>query len=176
MLNWQNGSGGHLTGSFTFDADQGVLTSTASDLHFVSTSPDPILAGSFSFPFLPLDRDLSDATSLTIDISSVGAEFSIVGPTYVYSERFDPRGLGIPTTLSGLYGFEADQVAVYEDGTYRIDGSQGISLTLADNPTFTPSVPEPTTWALLIAGFGLVGFRLRRCRAAGLGLRSIQTA
>ena len=29
-----------------------------------------------------------------------------------------------------------------------------------------PGVPEPTTWAMLIAGFGLVGATLRRRRMA----------
>nr|WP_303812354.1 PEPxxWA-CTERM sorting domain-containing protein [Sandarakinorhabdus limnophila] len=30
------------------------------------------------------------------------------------------------------------------------------------------SVPEPSVWAMLIAGFGLVGFQARRRRIAAL--------
>lgn len=33
------------------------------------------------------------------------------------------------------------------------------------------SVPEPASWALLIAGFGLVGATLRRCRSVAAPLR-----
>lgn len=29
-----------------------------------------------------------------------------------------------------------------------------------------PAVPEPTTWALMLAGFGMVGFAMRRRRVA----------
>ena len=32
----------------------------------------------------------------------------------------------------------------------------------------TPSVPEPATWAMMLVGFGAVGFSLRRKRRAGL--------
>jgi hypothetical protein len=34
-----------------------------------------------------------------------------------------------------------------------------------DNETFSASVPEPATWALMIAGFGFAGSALRRRRA-----------
>jgi hypothetical protein len=30
--------------------------------------------------------------------------------------------------------------------------------------TFTPSVPEPATWAMMLLGFGAIGFQLRRRR------------
>jgi hypothetical protein len=33
--------------------------------------------------------------------------------------------------------------------------------------TLTPAVPEPGTWAMMILGFGFVGWRLRRAKAAG---------
>jgi len=37
------------------------------------------------------------------------------------------------------------------------------SLKISDNPVTAPgAVPEPATWALMIAGFGLVGAALRR--------------
>jgi hypothetical protein len=33
---------------------------------------------------------------------------------------------------------------------------------LAQNPNNTTVVPEPSTWALMILGFGMVGFASRR--------------
>jgi hypothetical protein len=32
--------------------------------------------------------------------------------------------------------------------------------------TLTPAVPEPGTWVMMILGFGFVGWRLRRAKAA----------
>jgi hypothetical protein len=34
----------------------------------------------------------------------------------------------------------------------------------AQLPTLTPPIPEPSTWAMLIAGFGAIGFAMRRQR------------
>jgi len=42
----------------------------------------------------------------------------------------------------------------------------GGSSVYADNFAFDTAVPEPTTWALLIAGFGAAGAMLRRSRTA----------
>jgi hypothetical protein len=44
-------------------------------------------------------------------------------------------------------------------------GLDNISFTISDLPA-GPSVPEPASWAMLIAGFGLVGAAMRRRRLA----------
>lgn len=49
--------------------------------------------------------------------------------------------------------------------TFGAIGGGGSSV-YADNFTFDSVVPEPTTWALLIAGFGASGAMLRRRRVA----------
>ncbi len=57
---------------------------------------------------------------------------------------------------------------------YSIDFGGTADLTGYDNITFgsdtpgNPGVPEPATWALLIAGFGLVGAAARRRRLANV--------
>lgn len=43
-------------------------------------------------------------------------------------------------------------------GISRGNGSYG------GQATFTPSVPEPSTWAMMLVGFGAVGFGMRRAR------------
>lgn len=42
--------------------------------------------------------------------------------------------------------------------------------TLQLTPTPTSAVPEPATWAMMIAGFGMVGAQLRRRRATTVAL------
>lgn len=51
---------------------------------------------------------------------------------------------------------------------YAIFGAQSAtgSSVYADNFTFDAAVPEPETWALMIAGFGGAGAMLRRRRVA----------
>ncbi|MBS0361328.1 MAG: PEPxxWA-CTERM sorting domain-containing protein [Proteobacteria bacterium] len=46
-------------------------------------------------------------------------------------------------------------------GTYTLGDASG-------SGTFDIAVPEPATWALMIAGFGLAGASLRRRRAAAI--------
>jgi hypothetical protein len=51
---------------------------------------------------------------------------------------------------------------------YALFGAQSAtgSSVYADNFTFDTAVPEPTTWALMVAGFGGAGAALRRRRSA----------
>jgi hypothetical protein len=50
-------------------------------------------------------------------------------------------------------------------GVSRGQGSYGGNATFT--PTATPGVPEPSTWAMMLIGFGAVGFAMRRRRNEG---------
>lgn len=77
------------------------------------------------------------------------------------------NGSGIGTYTSGFGGFVARSATSF-------NGVAGQSYTVAfngiangDTTSFIDSValavvPEPATWAMLLAGFGLVGFAMRR--------------
>jgi hypothetical protein len=72
---------------------------------------------------------------------------------------FDYGSFSIPVTASGtatLIGF----------GFYNEP-----SFFLLDNVSVTGVIPEPATWAMMIAGFGLVGSALRRRNQEGSALR-----
>jgi hypothetical protein len=36
-----------------------------------------------------------------------------------------------------------------------------------------PAVPEPATWAMMLLGFGAIGFSMRRRRSSGVALAQI---
>jgi hypothetical protein len=50
---------------------------------------------------------------------------------------------------------------VLGDATFRTPGTANISGTFT---YISPSVPEPATWAMMLLGFGAVGFAMRRSR------------
>ena len=44
------------------------------------------------------------------------------------------------------------------------NGSITVGANVNNQPTFAEPVPEPTTWAMMLLGFGLVGYASRRRR------------
>jgi hypothetical protein len=94
----------------------------------------------------------------------LGATGNVLGVINLAANAF-----GCPGDPTG--GFSCwNGIGVAFSGTaYSIDFSGTANQTGFDNITFgqdTPVVPEPATWAMLIAGFGLVGTAVRRRRAA----------
>ncbi len=68
----------------------------------------------------------------------------------------------------GAYMFtlaQAQQIKVRVGDNAPGDNAGGVSLLFTPVPTPPGGVPEPASWALLIAGFGLTGVALRRRRA-----------
>jgi hypothetical protein len=93
-----------------------------------------------------------------------GQTYTVVLTTFAQSDvsKFapdpsDPSGQTVP--------FGMDSAVV--DPTFTIDPAFAGRWSIAGIPvdTTTPGVPEPATWAMLIAGFGLAGASLRRRRA-----------
>ena len=90
------------------------------------------------------------------------ASFSATSLTGVTGRYF-----GYPP--SGYGGGEGFITYGYYSGTLfgRFGDTQGVTYTLTTN--FTPFVPEPSTWALLILGFGAIGAALRKSVASKTG-------
>lgn len=70
------------------------------------------------------------------------------------------------TAQNGVVGFDFSQLAQY-NGLQTAAGYFFQSNLLADTPIYqinftTSAVPEPSTWAMLIIGFGLTGATMRR--------------
>jgi hypothetical protein len=96
-----------------------------------------------------------------------GSNFVIGGNT---------NGATIVSSLGGADDFVFDwgpgPVFPPSTFTYYIAGGilpeQRTSNTLAFAQTPTSPVPEPTTWAMMLLGFGAIGFAMRRRRFAAL--------
>lgn len=68
---------------------------------------------------------------------------------------------GIYFRVCARFGFDN------EYGSYNIvaNATESVTFTIYDADPTSGAIPEPGTWALLIAGFGLTGAALRRRRA-----------
>lgn len=126
------------------------------------------------------------------------AAFSIAGVgtgTFQIATRLGHGGLraffsrsGFPSKGSDLFDFDAPAVDLSSSfgpvaGTsiFALNQFKGVATSLgaltftaSSNVAFSgtlggaPAVPEPGTWAMMIAGFGLAGFAMRRRRTAGI--------
>jgi hypothetical protein len=91
-----------------------------------------------------------------------GESFSLYG---VDPDAVDDPSYGA-TVLSLLgtkvtFGFSDSSSKIYSFVDDAADGA-GLKLNMAS------AVPEPATWAMMIAGFGMIGSLIRRRRAAAL--------
>lgn len=95
---------------------------------------------------------------------------SITVVTNLGSYNFSLMVGGVQPPLTFL-GFDSDVgediLSVWMGGGYAIGGTDfQLGNQGPANAGPAPQVPEPTSWALMVAGFGLVGSALRRRRLA----------
>jgi hypothetical protein len=105
-------------------------------------------------------------SSVSVDLGDFGSD-----PDELFLQAF---GLGgVPLGESSLLISSSDAsmhtLSISTSGiSYVVFGSRSPSLNgssvYADNLTFDAPVPEPGTWAMMIAGFAALGWRIRRQR------------
>ena len=83
-----------------------------------------------------------------------------IAPTADYSQ------VGQPFSIGGTTGRALDTVPLDTNLFYviTIDGTGGSATSIYSGDLSTTAVPEPATWAMMLAGFGLIGFAMRRQR------------
>lgn len=143
-----NGSGffgGTLTGSGTLTTD-GV--STVNPLNGYTVQAITGITGTFNG---------SAITGLAPGTFGANNLYYLTGPFFV-----DGNGLGF-TTAAGL----AANLFVTNDTSYRVN-TQGAGLltglVTAQSSAVPSAVPEPSTWLLMLLGFGAIGYALRSTR------------
>lgn len=122
------------------------------------------------------------ATPTVTPLAAVNAD----GPTDVWTFNFASPTLALANTrywLGVSQGSDRQAFATVSDGGpagrplisfagsnpsgYQDFGSRGLAFSIQGTAVaVTPGVPEPATWALLIAGFGGIGVAMRRRRVA----------
>lgn len=115
-----------------------------------------------------------DAYALTVDVANALTDaFSTTSQasynndvntvaTYLLSAPSVYTQLGVPSGLDR----QLTTVPLNPANFYviSIDGTSASSQAVYSGNLTATSVPEPATWALMLAGFGLVGFAMRRQR------------
>jgi hypothetical protein len=152
---------------FTYDGSYRVLFETDADINGVTEL--------FLASFLTLDDllawNLDDASYSAINVNP---DFSVQGLAFdgsyhlLFETDVDING------LTELYISSFSSVSELLTGDFSQAGFSAINV----NPDFSVAgyeivqtpVPEPSTWALLIFGFGVAGIALRSRRAAACGV------
>lgn len=151
-------------------------------------TPPVVGVGTFTSPvdLAPGIYDLSSLSGFTFS-------FTINGHTYTQSGMTTPLS-GVAIRISDLGGGVERLFFTESGGTGSNGGSNGGALDLSDGTNFlsfepssfggnflyqetgsagrylalSSAVPEPSTWAMVIVGFGMVGLAWRRRRRTGL--------
>ncbi|MFZ4689995.1 MAG: PEPxxWA-CTERM sorting domain-containing protein [Polymorphobacter sp.] len=162
----------------------------------VSHSPDAVgTHGAYFVGDFSVDESISQLTYLGVGNYRVGFSYYLTanGLANVGNSSFDGTIIGIPVAFTMIDGSSTAQSWRYATGVANISRAgyyrtafefnsnmfpskdividRVFAIATTDAPTvFIPptptAVPEPSTWAMLLAGFGLVGFAARRRQTA----------
>lgn len=163
----------------------GIADGGAYDSAFVTCPADPCVAGwanRVSLRGSDFANAFTPGESTTVDVLSVGSPSQVFasaaaslaayksGPINHYGVDIDGGVIGAPFLFT-TYASSPFTLNSSVADTYRLVVTQvgsrrnnlgGVSLSIT-------AVPEPTSWALMIGGFGLAGAALRRRRAVAVG-------
>lgn len=173
--------GGETTSTINVSGLSGKITGLTLSLAGLShTYPDDLVFGllnesaGLGFVFFSgvggsadisnLDLTFSDAAKAALPESFVGGALTsgTYGPANYGQYQF--TFFDNATSFTGFNGLSANGAwTLYVEDVFPADGgsiSRGWSLDFTTDAV--AAVPEPATWAMMLAGFGMVGFAARR--------------
>ena len=129
---------------------------------FTTSDVATTIGGQTAYEVTAIDGTFNGSAITTPTLSSYGFYFT-GGPTFVDGSgvRFDTA-----TTSNVSLFYDSNQ------NSYRVNAINlgRSSLVTATSAAVGGAVPEPAAWALLVLGFGALGFAMRRARI-GVRLR-----
>lgn len=149
-----------MGGSFTFSGDGGFPNYLS-----VSTTGSAAVRTVFGNP----STDFVDRGTVVYDQNTLGGFGSFAMPAAISpSNGFNFLGLRVTSGSQNYYGFAYSTNSVLNSFGFETMPETGITATTESG---TAAVPEPTSWALMLVGFGATGvaLRSRRKRALQLG-------
>lgn len=146
-----NGVPGTVTGRILGLPDDG--TGSALQVLIDSYSPD----GSLAFPIDATTWFSQWENSFTVDNGAIVAAIFYADNDFLVSE-LDRLYINVPIYETGGTNY-ASLGSNNATSIWNNQGLSGITFTRID-----AAVPEPGTWALMLLGFGITGFALRRRR------------
>jgi hypothetical protein len=168
------------------------LTDMDSNLYGAIQQTGGDAVGAFANVYFDLNPTVGDGSDLGFEIGSSGVTAFIPGKNGDpgFSTVLDPSLFGFASVTSGglttvefslsnsLFTQAIAGLAYYDGQTFEptvdLRLSQSLSYSVAGGDTYGPArlgaiavgsaVPEPATWAMMLFGFGAVGFSMRRSR------------
>lgn len=152
-----------VTGEVEYASPEGLSNSVDASL---SASLDTPFGSDYAalFPAIPTTFDSVDDFPVT--------DGQIITLATVGSANFTITDADLLADMEGGFSFAPDYTVALaailnQGGTGMLLRSQTVTVTYNFEYVFAPSaVPEPATWAMMVAGFGLAGGALRRSRRA----------
>jgi hypothetical protein len=135
----------------------------------ITFGTNPTTAGNFTGSFT-FTNTLSDLYSIVLGTSTPGATFTAASLTGINgtSGTFNLAPLpGAQPSLAPTVIAAGNYMFSFTGTGPRDANGNALTSVVSGNVSISP-VPEPGTWALMILGFGAIGFTLRRRRRPGL--------
>jgi hypothetical protein len=167
-------AGQAFTETFTYDTQVGIDDGDAGfyqeqDGGTAWGAPSPMLGAALIIAGRTYDvaGELSSEVVSATGVESLHRAEGAAGSLFSYLDYYSPGDLAAPVaTKGGMLG----------GGTFALHGAGGllasgtvhpVTLTIAAAAPTGAAVPEPQTWAFMVAGLGLTGWALRRQGASG---------
>jgi hypothetical protein len=154
FINTQGGDGTFTAGPAPFFA---TIASNNDDINNNITQYTEIV------PFRALYTFFWEYTTFDVDGSSFDPAGYLVGAVYTQLTANGQPQFSVQSGSFAVELFAGEEFGFYVNGTDGVLGRGQISFGLESTK---PIVPEPATWAMMIAGFGLVGAAMRRRKVA----------